>query len=672
MNFIQDRTWMLRPLPLIFQPRFMNYQLIGDTVAVMAWHSTETESEEFFPFRMGNCNSFWDMKTLLLQLQKNTPVAKRVILSVGYKECRTKDFDLQECMHTLEKIINFLRSKKVTEIILTNVPPCAAASWKPEHWKNVQDFNYMMTNFIYKYTDTSITLCSIFEHFCYPINYHVSTYMVCNTPSYAVRLDLYNSKARNNPTKADLVTFSKRGQMILAHQLHRVIAFRRHISLRNLMNLRIIPKKPVQNEHLNLSIRNEVDMDISPLNSPEKDINLEFFSPNSLCLMNNYGNAKEPKDLLENANCDQNVTSIVENVRDIISKISPENVGTHEADKENIKNELSLEIDRNLDSKTNNSNLKDCQQLKMNVINLKTETETDEKQCEIKNTLNLKSHCERKKTVEKSQPLEKVNHEKKCPNASTKAISSICNFAGKHKTSYEFSKLIEKNITNKTSKTITNKADDLNIPAVDVKAKSVIKTVSTFCNNISEKKELNQNSIINNITKEKVAEIFSSNKKNKINELKFNCGTEIKTDVLKNNKLTSSKKHEKKKESELKSRSSLKTNKKETTLKSILKNMEKIKPYLKTTTESSLNQSRKINNNVEKEWIKNLKKNKKEKLADAYKKLRKNIKRQKERKKKFYQHNFYCNCDVCNDGHVNLLHHFHDLIKTLKKELNCE
>lgn len=668
MNFIQDRTLMQTPLPIIYQPQFMNYQLIGDTVAVMAWHSTEIENEEYLSFRMGNCNSFWDMKTLLLHLQKNTPVAKRVILSVGYKECRTKDFDLQECMLTLEKIINFLRSKEVIEIILTNVPPCAAASWKLEHWKNVQDFNYMMTNFIYKYTD--ITLCSIFEHFCYPVNYHHSTYMICNT-SYAVRLDLYNSKARNNPTKADLVTFSKKGKMILAHQLHRVIAFRRHISLRNLMNSRTIPKKPVQNEHFNLSIRNEVDMDISPLNSPEKDINLEFFSTNSLCLMNNYGNAKEPKDLLGNAHCDQKVTSIVENVRDIISKISSENVETHEADKENITNELSLETDKNLNSTTNSSNLKDCQQLKMNVINLKIETETDEKQCERKNSLNLKSHCERKKLVEKSQPMEKINHEKKFPNASTNTVSSISNFSEKHKTSHEFSKLIEKNITNKTSKIIINKAD-LNVP-VDGKGKSVIKTDSTFCNNISEKKEPDQNSIINNITKEKVVEIFSSNKKNKINELKFDCETEIKTNVLlKNNKLISSKKHEKKKESELNSRSSLKTTKKETTLNSVLKNIEKIKPYLKTATESSLNQSHKINNNVEKEWIKKLKKNKKENPVNAYKKLRKNIKRQKERKKKFYQHNFYCNCDICNDGHINLLHHFHDLIKTLKKELNCE
>lgn len=206
-----------------YHPQFLNYMLIGDLVAIMILHSKnliyKTKSPR--PVLYQNfCHSQWSVGDVLNELKskKNCyPIAKTVILSVGYNDYCFNSVPAVLLAEGIEKIIQKLRKRGCEDIILTNIPPAAAKLSSVAHWKYLQTINIEILRLSEKYD--FIGHCNIFKLFGTPKNYFSKNkdYVTFEEINYKVDPLLYNQERR------DMISFSDVGKTVLGKHIVRSI-----------------------------------------------------------------------------------------------------------------------------------------------------------------------------------------------------------------------------------------------------------------------------------------------------------------------------------------------------------------------------------------------------------------------------------------------------------------
>lgn len=199
-----------------YQPQFLNYMLVGDLVSIMILNSKSLvfERKSTRPVMYQNfCHSAWSVGDILHELKskKNCyPIAKTVILSVGYNDYCSNTISAVILADSIEKIIRKLQKRGCRDILLTNVPPSAANSSSVDHWKYLQIVNEEILKLSERYD--FVGHCNIFKLFCRPNNYfnpNNKEYVTFREINYKVDLQMYNDH------KKDRVSFSDLGKTVL-------------------------------------------------------------------------------------------------------------------------------------------------------------------------------------------------------------------------------------------------------------------------------------------------------------------------------------------------------------------------------------------------------------------------------------------------------------------------
>ncbi len=233
----REKQTVFDAIPSECQPQFSNYQLVGDLVSIMILDSKNpldgmASSWRRSPLSYNFTHAYWDSEQLKRSLKwdKKSAVARNVILSVGYKDCRDNEIGKHTLMRNIEKIIRKLRKKGCKELIITNVPPCALVCDQIEHWKYLQYVNEEIHRLCSKRDDT--TLCDIFQIFCYPrdigslLRLERPEYVSFGEVNYNVRQNFYNMYCQG---RTDLVTFSSSGKLKLRETIEDTIRLRRKV-----------------------------------------------------------------------------------------------------------------------------------------------------------------------------------------------------------------------------------------------------------------------------------------------------------------------------------------------------------------------------------------------------------------------------------------------------------
>lgn len=205
-----------------YEPQFFNFQLIGDLVAVEILNSKDLIIKRPYyvpvePFTHQKfCNADWSVHDLLHEMKfskSRCPIAKKVILSVGYNDCRTNSMNAAMFVEGLEKTIEKLRRRGCKELILTNVPPCGILCDSINHWKYLQIIN----DEIFKLSEKHdyIDHCDIFKLFCKPRNFFCKNndYVVCSEINYKLDFTMYNEVGCDG--EIDLIRFSNLAKIVL-------------------------------------------------------------------------------------------------------------------------------------------------------------------------------------------------------------------------------------------------------------------------------------------------------------------------------------------------------------------------------------------------------------------------------------------------------------------------
>lgn len=209
-----------------YQPQLLNCQLVGDLISIMLAQAAgrqHSERNSAHLWKQNYCNSEWLLSNLASNLKKKHarfPIAKSVILSIGYNDARLRANCKKKCGRYIDQIIDRLRKRGVKELIITNVPPCLEQKTSRDHWDYLEHLNEYIERLSER--SNSIHLCDIFSLFCVTKHFYNSReYISKGVINYEVHEQLYVQNTGR--TRYDGITFTTQGKKRLKSQVEQVV-----------------------------------------------------------------------------------------------------------------------------------------------------------------------------------------------------------------------------------------------------------------------------------------------------------------------------------------------------------------------------------------------------------------------------------------------------------------